>query len=836
MLFDPLAQTIAAYDQISDRYSNQWLNSFAVSDFIDRFLKLLDENPVVLDAGCGSGREINTLIDRGVDCVGIDLSYETVKRARENSPVGYFRVMDVRDLEFPDNLFDGIICVAVLHHLFDRDFKKTLAQFRRVAKPGGFVALTIRLGDGYDTDAIGRLSVSRSAESIKAAVLSTGFSIVDSRVSAGHEDRQWLQLLLSNSSKENNIGKTPCVFCKGGMFLWENRSAHAPIAASVLWGDDQFFVTLDVSPLVEGHLLLVTNAHVLSTLGTEQDLARIASYKNQIEHVIKKAFNRKPVFLEHGSVQRNRDPCIEHAHIHALPLKREIRAPLQKQLGNLFKFQSIFRADSAARGLEYLSYENKRGQIFLSTKDISKQPSQFMRKVVCTELGQEEFRWIPCRDNDETRKAYNHTLKVMFDVLDAEVTSREIVSDIPQEIRANLGKMDGSPGRNRVFSRTGQGVISRLELDNKTRLIDDLVLDDVGEHEIVRKILVPYFDNGNRGANYIGDDAAVFPWRSSQLLATSDHCPRPIFFGLGIESYEAYGWLSVVISLSDIAAMGGAPKALLLNTEMPPEMKVVDYLSFVEGVAFAANTYQTRVIGGNIREASSFTASTTVLGDLGTGGDLRRDGAETGEALFIVGEMGLFWAAVFERHHNLLLPLENHNELKAGLLFPEPKISAAQMLAATGIVGACMDASDGPTQAIHNLARASGCDFFVEIDSMVPSQSVSLVARYLQLDPIALMFTWGNFDLVFTAREADLCKSIGSDLQAYKIRKIGYVRSGSGSAFAISAGQKIVLPRLSVDQFAGSRKPSISQYEDAVRLSRFRSPERTLAHKRRGQR
>lgn len=822
MLFDPLAQTIAAYDQISVRYSEQWFESDAVSDFIDRFLGKLDKYSVVLDAGCGSGREINALIRHGVDCVGIDLSYETVKRARENLSSGYFRVMDIRDLDFPDNLFDGIICVAVLHHLFDRDFKKALAQFRRVTKPDGIIALTIRLGDGYNTDEIGRVSVARSAESIEAMISSSGFSIVDSRVSTGHVDRQWLQLLLSNSAKENNLSETSCPFCKGKMFQRENRAAEAPIAASVLWGDDQFYVTLDVSPLVEGHLLLVTNDHVLSTLGTGQDLARIASYKSQIEHVTKIAFKRKPVFLEHGSVQQNRDPCIEHAHLHSLPLAREIRAPLQKQLGKLLKFQSIFRADDAVAGAEYFSYEDKRGQIFVSSKNISDQPSQFMRKVVSAELGKSEFRWIPCRDDEDTRSMYRNTLNVMFDVLDAEILGREIVSDIPQEIRAKLGKMDGSSGRNRAFSRTGRGVLARLELDHKNRSNKDLLLDDIGEHGIVRKILVPYFDNGYRGASYIGDDAAVFPWRSNRLLATSDHCPRPIFFGLGIESYEAYGWLSVIISLSDIAAMGGVPKAILLNTEMPPDMKAIDYLSFVEGVAFAANTYGTRVIGGNIREAANFAASTTVLGDLGEGGELRRDGAEPGEALFVVGEMGLFWAALFERHYNLLLPIEDHNELKAGLLFPEPKVSAAQLLAATGIVGACMDASDGPTQAIHNLASASGRDLFVEIDSMVPSQSVSLVARYLKLDPIALMFTWGNFELVFTAREADLYKSIGSNLQAYKIRKIGYVRAGSGKAFAISAGQKIVLPRLSVDQFSGLRKPSISQYEDALRLSHFR--------------
>lgn len=823
MLFDPLAQTIAAYDRFSTQYSAQWFESEAVTDFFTRFSSRLGPTAVVLDAGCGSGREIKELSNRGIDCVGIDLSYETVKRARLNVNSGYFRVMDIRNLEYPDNIFDGLLCVAVLHHLFDRDFKKSLLQFRRVTKPDGIIALTIRLGDDYTTDEIGRTVVLRSRGVIENTLSSLGFEILDSQISSGAGDRQWLQLILLNAAKDVLLAKPLCAFCKGDMLLRENRSANAPVAASILWGDEQYLVTLDVAPLVEGHLLLVTNDHVLSTLGTGQDLARISFHKTQIDHISKRAFKRKPIFLEHGSVDQSRDPCIEHAHIHALPLKGELRVPLRRELGRLSKFKNLFRADEAVKDSEYIAYESKRGHIFIKNEDVSELPSQFMRHIVTERLGENEYRWIPCRDKPTTRSVFNSTLRKIIDILDFEISGREIVSDISQDVRHRLSRHSHLQERDFAFSKTGKGVILRLLSETSRSDVKEMMLDDLGEHQIVEKVLVPYFDSGHRGANYIGDDAAVFPWSGSRLLATSDHCPRPLFFDLGVESFEAYGWLSVIISVSDIAAMGGEPRAILLNTEMPPQMKVIDYLSFVEGVSFAANAYGARVIGGNIREAKQFSASTTVLGDIGRGGELRRDGAEPGEAIFIAGEMGLFWAGVFQRHHNLLLPLENHQELEAGLLFPEPKLAAAQLLAASGAVGACMDASDGPTQAIHSLARASGCDMIVDADIMSPAHSVELVANYLKIDPVALMLTWGNFDLVFTARENALYRSIGSDLSAYKIQKIGYVRAGPGRAFIQSSGNKIDLPNLSTDQFSGARKPSISQYEEVLRSASFHS-------------
>lgn len=825
MLFDPLAQTIAAYDQFSTQYSDRWFKSEVIRDFFKRFLSLLDETAVVLDAGCGSGREVKELSDRRIDCVGIDLSYETVKQARLNVPSGYFRVMDVRNLEYPDNIFDGLLCVAVLHHLFERDFKKAILEFQRVTKPGGVIALTIRMGDGFMTDGLGRLVVLRNKDAIENLISSLGFSVLDSKLSLGNQDRLWLQLIILNPGQDEIVSEPLCSFCKGSQFLRENRIAGAPVAASVLWGDEQFLVTLDVAPVVEGHLLLVTNKHTLSTLGTSQDLARISSHKTQIDYILKRAFNRKPIFLEHGSLRQSRDPCIEHAHIHAMPLRGGLRTRLQRRIGRLSRFQNLARADEAVEGSEYIAYEDKRGQIFLKNKNVGELPSQFMREIVVAALGGDEYRWIPCRDETSTRDRYNNTLKSVIDILDAEVLSREIVSDIPQEIRYKLGRIDRHPARGVELSKTARGIASKLTAIYPGVPFHELTLDNLGEHEIVQKILVPYFDSGYRGASYIGDDAAVFPWNGNRLLATSDHCPRPLFFQLGIESYEAYGWLSVVISLSDIAAMGGEPRAVLLNTEMPPEMRVVDYLSFVEGVSFAANMYGARVIGGNIREASQFAASTTVLGEVGRGGELRRDGAEPGHALFIAGEMGLFWAGVFQRYHNLLLPLECHNQLEAGLLFPEPKLAVAQLLTATGVTGACMDASDGPTQAIHSLARASSCNIIVDIDSLEPSQAVALAAKYLKMDPVALMFTWGNFDLVFTAQESELYRSIGSDLGLYKIRKVGYVRSGPGHAFALSAGNKVALPHLSVDQFSGLRKPSISDYEDVLRKARFRISE-----------
>ena len=174
MFFDPLAETISAYNRMAATYSKRWFQADAVSTFVQQFIDLLPKNASVLDAGCGSGREIAALISHGVDCVGVDLSAETILMARRNVPDGYFRVMDFRSLDYPTSMFDGILCIASLHHLFDDDFTLALSSFSRVLKSGGKLALTVRLGEGHSYDSYGRFQYFRSVDQVLSAATRSG--------------------------------------------------------------------------------------------------------------------------------------------------------------------------------------------------------------------------------------------------------------------------------------------------------------------------------------------------------------------------------------------------------------------------------------------------------------------------------------------------------------------------------------------------------------------------------------------------------------------------------------------------------------------------------------
>ena len=88
----------------------------------------------ILDIGCGPG-EFAKLFNN-LDYYGVDISEIYVNYAAKKNK-GSFQVMNSTDLKFPDNSFDYILIMAILHHLDDPAMNKTLSEAKRVLKPGG---------------------------------------------------------------------------------------------------------------------------------------------------------------------------------------------------------------------------------------------------------------------------------------------------------------------------------------------------------------------------------------------------------------------------------------------------------------------------------------------------------------------------------------------------------------------------------------------------------------------------------------------------------------------------------------------------------------------------
>ncbi len=95
----------------------------------------------LLDIGCGPGIHIKEYVERGAECIGIDLSNEMIKLAKNYCPQAKFESGNVYDLKFDNDSFDILTASFVIDHV--RDLDKAVKEIKRVLKRGGLFIFSI---------------------------------------------------------------------------------------------------------------------------------------------------------------------------------------------------------------------------------------------------------------------------------------------------------------------------------------------------------------------------------------------------------------------------------------------------------------------------------------------------------------------------------------------------------------------------------------------------------------------------------------------------------------------------------------------------------------------
>jgi ubiquinone/menaquinone biosynthesis C-methylase UbiE len=139
--------TINSYDQTVNQYIKRTDNLHPINES-KKFLSYLKKNKLILDIGCGPGRDAKIFTDYGLKVVGIDLSKQMIEAASNRAKNAKFHVMDIRKLYFNDNSFDGIWASASFLHIPKRDIFKGLKEVHRVLKNKGIFYISLKEGKG----------------------------------------------------------------------------------------------------------------------------------------------------------------------------------------------------------------------------------------------------------------------------------------------------------------------------------------------------------------------------------------------------------------------------------------------------------------------------------------------------------------------------------------------------------------------------------------------------------------------------------------------------------------------------------------------------------------
>lgn len=201
----------------------------------------------------------------------------------------------------------------------------------------------------------------------------------------------------------------------------------------------------------------------------------------------------------------------------------------------------------------------------------------------------------------------------------------------------------------------------------------------------------------------IGDDAAVVrASANSHLVVTTDSLIAGVHF-CHTAAPEDVGHKALAVNLSDVAAMGAAPRWMTLALTLSPAELNHQWLSgFSRGLAELARAHGVALVGGDLC-AGPLTVTVQLLGECPTGEALRRHGAGAGDAIYVSGTLGGAACA-------LALLESGRKDIPPGLSErlhrPVPRVELGAAL--RGIASAMIDISDGLLADLGQLLGAAG--------------------------------------------------------------------------------------------------------------------------------
>ncbi|MEM2968470.1 MAG: thiamine-phosphate kinase [Candidatus Bathyarchaeia archaeon] len=286
----------------------------------------------------------------------------------------------------------------------------------------------------------------------------------------------------------------------------------------------------------------------------------------------------------------------------------------------------------------------------------------------------------------------------------------------PREFKDNEGKAEKELGEREII----EIIRSRLSVmaDAPVPFGDDVAAVDIGKERV-----------------------AVL--KTDMLVGCTD-VPR------GMSLWQA-ARKAVVMNVSDFAAKGIQPVALLVSLGLPRGLMRKDVDEIARGLNAGAREYGAYVVGGDTNEASDLVVSVSLFGTADRKTLMLRNGAQVGDIVAVTGFFGKTAAGLRLLADGFVVSKELREVLLNAVCMPQARLREGLALGKSGAVSASIDSSDGLAWSLHELARMSGVGFVIE--SVPVAEEVRRFAEFNRLDPLELALYGGEeYELVVTVK------------------------------------------------------------------------------------
>jgi SAM-dependent methyltransferase len=167
-------------DYYQKKYKSYHEKTFTIdpSDFLAPLAKRLTAGAIVLDVGCGSGRDLLWMKKKGFDVIGFDRSSSLVKLARENAGCEVIEG-DFETYDFSEISADAIMLIGALVHISYDRFSDLFKDIILSLSDFGKILITLKEGTGTRTDTEGRTFYLWQDEKARAIFANLDFKVCD---------------------------------------------------------------------------------------------------------------------------------------------------------------------------------------------------------------------------------------------------------------------------------------------------------------------------------------------------------------------------------------------------------------------------------------------------------------------------------------------------------------------------------------------------------------------------------------------------------------------------------------------------------------------------------
>ncbi|MBR5061038.1 MAG: thiamine-phosphate kinase [Prevotella sp.] len=281
----------------------------------------------------------------------------------------------------------------------------------------------------------------------------------------------------------------------------------------------------------------------------------------------------------------------------------------------------------------------------------------------------------------------------------------------------------------------------------------------------------------------VGDDCAVLHYPTKEVLVTTDMLMEGIHFDLTYIDMQHLGYKSAMVNISDIFAMNGMPRQMIVSIALSKRFVVEDLEDFYHGLRMACNKWGVDIVGGDTTTSMTGLAiSITCIGEANKEDIVYRNGAKDTDLICVTGDLGasymglqllereksVYYQQVDEAHkkndQRALELLKDFQPDFAGKeyllqrqLQPEARGDIIQALRDAHIYPtAMMDISDGLSSEILHICKQSqvGCRIYEK--SIPIDYQTAVAAEEFNLNVTTCAMNGGeDYELLFTVPIGD---------------------------------------------------------------------------------